>query len=88
MIRCMLAVLAVVVVMAGTAAAQGDKQWEAVAEVPASEQLPAAPLLVTAYAIVWLVPMGYLWAIWRRLDSVEREIKDLERRGAAGSPRP
>jgi CcmD family protein len=64
--------------------AQGDQGFVPIDQIPASEQLPAAPLLVTAYAIVWLVPMIYLWFIWRRLNKVEREVKDLERRAPGG----
>lgn len=56
--------------------------------VPASnlgqEQLPAAPLVITAYAIVWLLALGYLWSIWNRLARAERELADVSRRLAAG----
>jgi CcmD family protein len=84
MIRRLLLVFALLMLTAGPAAAQGgDKQWETVTQVPASEQLPAAPLVATAYGIVWLVPMVYLWAIWNRLKKVEQELKDLERRSGS-----
>jgi CcmD family protein len=46
-------------------------------EVPASEQLPAARLLITAYAFVWVALSAYLWTIWQRLGKVEREITEL-----------
>ena len=45
-----------------------------------AEQLPAAPLLIAAYAFVWVAAMGYLWSIWRRLGKVEADISALERR--------
>ena len=32
------------------------------------EQLPAAPLVMAAYAVAWLVIFGYVWSIWRRLS--------------------
>ena len=51
-------------------------------EIPADEQLPAAPLLVAAYAAVWAITIGYLWTIWRRLGTVERELADITRRVA------
>lgn len=51
-------------------------------EIPAEEQLPAAPLLVTAYAAVWAIAIGYLWTIGRRLGALEREIMDISRRVA------
>ena len=51
-----------------------------VTELPASQQLPAAPFLVGAYAFIWLAVMVYLWSIWRRLGKVEREMRTLEGR--------
>ncbi|MEO2194800.1 MAG: hypothetical protein ABGY72_01755, partial [bacterium] len=30
-------------------------------DVPAEEQLPAAPLLAAAYIVVWVLAIGYLW---------------------------
>lgn len=51
-----------------------------VTELPASQQLPAAPYLVGAYAFIWLAVMFYLWSIWRRLGKVEREMRTLEGR--------
>jgi CcmD family protein len=47
---------------------------------PAREQLPAAPMVMAAYAFVWLVVLGYLWSIWRRLGTVERELKAVSAR--------
>lgn len=44
------------------------------------EQLPAAPLVMGAYAVVWVAVVLYLWSIWRRLNSVEREIAQVNRR--------
>jgi len=49
-------------------------------EIPPEDQLPAAPLLVAAYAIVWALAIGYLWTIWRRLAEVEKELADVARR--------
>jgi CcmD family protein len=53
-----------------------------VGALPPEEQLPAAPLLVIAYALVWIVLVLYLWSIRRRLGAVERELADLGRRTA------
>lgn len=52
--------------------------------LPATEQLPAAPLLIGAYAVAWIAVFGYLWSIWRRLGRVEREIAMVSRRIEAG----
>jgi CcmD family protein len=54
--------------------------------LPPQEQLPAAPLLITAYAFVWVLLMAYLWSIAKRLRKVESEMETLQRRssGAGG----
>ena len=46
----------------------------------ATEQLPAAPLLIGAYACVWIAAMVYLWTIWRRLNKVEDDLHALQRK--------
>jgi CcmD family protein len=52
------------------------------------EQLPAAPLVMGAYAIAWIAVFGYLWSIWQRLSRVERELAEVSRRvPAGGGPR-
>jgi CcmD family protein len=55
----------------------GQTEFVPVTELPASEQLPAARLLIVAYAFVWVAILAYLWMMWRRLDKVEREISTL-----------
>ena len=55
----------------------GQTEFVPVTELPPSEQLPAAPLLIAAYAFVWIAVLAYLWLIWRRLSKVEQEIGDL-----------
>jgi len=51
------------------------------------EQLPAAPLVMAAYAVAWLVIFGYVWSIWRRLSVVEREIASVSQRVSGGGRR-
>ena len=46
-------------------------------EIPASEQLPSAPLVIAAYAFVWLAFMVYVWTMWRKLGKVEQELQTL-----------
>jgi CcmD family protein len=53
-------------------------------KLPPTDQLPSAPLLIGAYAFVWLAAMFYLWTIWQRLNRVEAEMRLLEQKGAAG----
>jgi CcmD family protein len=51
------------------------------------EQLPAAPLVMAAYSVAWLVIFGYVWSIWRRLSMVEREIASVSQRVSGGGRR-
>src|SRR5262245_2416000 len=51
------------------------------------EQLPAAPLVMGAYAVAWVLLIGYLWSIWRRLTKVQQEITVLSRRLEGGTKR-
>jgi len=53
----------------------------------AREQLPAAPLVIGAYAVAWVAIFGYLWSIWQRLGRVERDLTEVSRRIAAGERR-
>lgn len=59
-------------------AAQGE--FVPVTPGTATEQLPAGPLVIAAYAIIWIAMMVYLWTIWRRLNKVETDMHALERR--------
>jgi hypothetical protein len=52
--------------------------------VPTSEQIPAAPLVIGAYAFFLLLMMFYLWTIWRRIGKVETDMRALERRQGMG----
>jgi CcmD family protein len=55
--------------------------------LPQQEQLPAAPLVIAAYAVAWIAVFGYLWTIWQRLGRVERDLADVSRRIASGGRR-
>ena len=55
----------------------GQSEFVPVTEVPASEQLPAAPLVIGAYAFVWAAITGYVIMMWRKLAKVEQEIGAL-----------
>jgi len=65
----------------------GQSEFVPVNELPAAEQLPAAPLLIAAYAVAWVALLAYVWALWRRLGTVEKEIADVARRIEAGQRR-
>jgi CcmD family protein len=50
------------------------------------EVLPAAPLVMTAYAFAWLVIFLYMRSIWRRLERVERDIASATQQLAERRP--
>ena len=58
----------------------GQSEFVPAKDLPPAETIRAASLLVTAYAIIWLLVMFYLWTIWRRLNKVETEMRALEQR--------
>jgi CcmD family protein len=47
-------------------------------QLPPQDQLPAAPLLIAAYAIVMVALFLYVMSVARRLGSVQRELERLE----------
>ena len=55
----------------------GQSEFQPVTEIPASEQLPSAPLVIAAYAFVWLAFLVYVWMMWRKLGKVEQELQTL-----------
>jgi len=54
---------------------------------PVTEQIPAAPLVITAYAFFLVLIFVYLWTIWRRMGKVEADMRALERRQSEGGQR-
>jgi CcmD family protein len=85
------ALLTIVLLVAPLAALQpptgaAQEGFVPIDQLPPQEQLPAAPLLITAYAFVWVLLMVYLWSIAKRLGKVESEIQTLQRR-STGSGR-
>ena len=53
-------------------------------QLPAPEPFPAAPLVIAAYAVVWAAVFVYVWLVWRRMDRVERELREVTRRLGTG----
>jgi CcmD family protein len=56
---------------------QPQSEFQPVTEIPASEQLPSAPLVIAAYAFVWLAFMFYVFMMWKKLGKVDRELTQL-----------
>ena len=65
------------------ALAQAKDGFESVSDIT-RETLPAAPLVYIAYAVVWIALTGYVFLLWRRLDRVERELKEVSARLSGG----
>ena len=85
----LLLVVLLLVTCWGAAAAAGQAQpppspaqegFVPIDQIQQKEQLPAAPLVMAAYAAAWLVIFGYVWSIWRRLSQVEQEMASLTQR--------
>ena len=64
------------------AAAQPEpvNEFVPIDELPEEDRLPAAPFLITAYSIVWILAFGYFWLLSRRQADVERDLAELARR--------
>ena len=61
----------------GTQTEAAREGYVPVKDLPAAEQLPAAPLVLGAYALIWLGVLLYVWSISRRLASLDRELAAL-----------
>ena len=78
--------LVVVMALAGAMSArvmaqpQPPKDFVPVVAAPGGEQIPAMPLLGIAYGFIWVGVFGYVWSLGRRLQQVDSEISELERR--------
>ena len=55
----------------------GQEEFVPLSEIPAEEQIPAFTLLASAYAAVWIVLVGYVWSVSKRLHTVERELTTI-----------
>ena len=77
-------VLAVVFACSAPAGAEAQpepvNEFVPIDELPEEDRLPAAPFLITAYSIVWILAFGYFWLLSRRQAEVERELAELARR--------
>jgi CcmD family protein len=85
--RLLIAVLSVMLTAPALLAQPAQQnEYVPIDKLPPQEALPAAPLLIAAYIVVWLGLMGYLFWIWRRIARVEIEMQALQRR-TSGSAR-
>ena len=82
----LLTVLVSLLLNAVAFAQPGQSEFQPVTEIPASEQLPSAPLVIAAYAFVWMAFMVYVWMMWKKLGKVEQELTQLS--SQIGKKRP
>ena len=81
LIRTIAVVFVLTMQVAPLAAQQDPRQQEEftpIDQLPPQEQLPAAPLLVGAYAFVLLMLFGYLVMVSRRLSAIQTEVDRLD----------
>ena len=53
------------------------EEYIPIKELPPEDQLPAAPLLISAYSFVMIVFFLYVVSLARRLTSVQRDVDRL-----------
>jgi hypothetical protein len=81
LIRAIAVVFVLTMPVAPLAAQQDPRQQEVftpIDQLPPQEQLPAAPLLVGAYAFVLLMLFGYVLMVSRRMSAIQTEVNRLE----------
>ena len=54
------------------------EEFVPIAELPEADRLPAAPFLVAAYSVVWILAFGYFWLLSRRFSEVEQDLAELK----------
>ena len=57
---------------------QRQDEFVPVSELPPTEQLPAAPLLVGAYVFVLVALFVYVLSVAKRVTAVQQEVQRLE----------
>ena len=57
---------------------QRQDEFVPVSELPPTEQLPAAPLLVGAYVFVLVALFVYVLSVAKRVSAVQQEVQRLE----------
>jgi len=84
--RVLFACLSIVLASAPVFAQQPSQEFVPVTG-PVTEQIPAAPLVISSYAFFLVLLFVYLWTIWRRIGKVEADMRALERQTERGQHR-
>lgn len=72
-----LLILAPSVANAAQPPSAGQGGFVPIDQLPAPESFPAGPLVIAAYAFAWVAVLGYVFSVWRRLNRVESELRDV-----------
>ena len=62
----------------GAGQTEPTDEFKPISELPPEDRLPAAPMLVGAYAFVMLALFAYLVSLSRRLNAVARDLAKFE----------
>ena len=65
-------------IVAGAQQSKQQGEFLPVDQLPPTESMPAAPLLITAYAFVMIVLFVYVFSVARRLSAVQQELTRLD----------
>jgi hypothetical protein len=57
---------------------QRQDEFVPVSELPPTEQIPAAPLLIGAYVFVLVALFVYVLSVAKRVSAVQQEVQRLE----------
>ncbi|HLV22419.1 MAG TPA: CcmD family protein [Polyangiaceae bacterium] len=57
----------------------GDRSEQFVAVQGGGETTSAEALLVSAYIVIWLLLLGFVWLTWKRQRGIEARLGDLEK---------
>ena len=57
---------------------QTPDEFVPIDELPPEEQMPAAPMVVAAYAFVWVAFIAYVFSLIKRVRKVEADLQTLE----------
>jgi CcmD family protein len=87
LIQALLLTLGATAVVAAQPPAAGQGGFVPIDQLPAPESFPAAPLVIAAYAFAWLAVLVYVFSVWRRLDRVESELREVIGRLEGGGRR-
>ncbi|HUF48719.1 MAG TPA: CcmD family protein [Vicinamibacterales bacterium] len=77
LVRVVAVALGLAVVAAVGVLAQEPQTQFVPADTLPQETLPATPLVFAAYAFAWVALVGYVFALWRKIGRVERELADV-----------